>query len=277
MNIEQAKKIPVENVLSKIGFNPKRIHQTDYWYLSPFTTSERTPSFKINTQKNRWYCHSNGFGGNTLDFVVKYMNCSVSEALNYLKDFSFSLQEQKEITPRIETDKNYKINLIKPLEHIALIKYLNSRGIFKSSILNQLREVHYQIEDRNYFAIAFKNKSDGYEIRSKFAKLSLGTKDITLITNNSETIKVFEGFFDYLSYLEIQNEKSDFLILNSLSLLDKNLNILKDYSKIELFLDNDSHGIQSTESILKSFINAIDNSYLYSDFKDLNEYLIEVL
>ena len=124
-----------------------------------------------------------------------------------------------------------------------------------------------------------KNISGGFEIRNKYSKLCLGKKDVTLVKNALNTkneVMIFEGFFDYLTYLnlaKLENSVSDFLILNSTAMLFKVVEKLKDYHKISLFLDNDANGIASKERIRKNFKNVEDCSLLYRDFKDLNEWL----
>ena len=75
----------------------------------------------------------------------------------------------------------------------------------------------------------------------------LGKKDITLIQSNTKSseIAIFEGFFDYLTFKKLEkkeNSNSDYLILNSTAMFFKVEEILKNYDKISLFLDNDANG-----------------------------------
>ncbi|KVV13407.1 toprim domain-containing protein [Flavobacterium sp. TAB 87] len=280
MNAQKAKTIPVEHVLSKMGIFPQKVSGSDLWYFSPFST-EKTPSFKINQKINRWYCHSTGCGGNTLDFVIKKTECSISEALSYLKDFNFSFSFQKQISEigEIKNENIPTIIKIIPIQHSALIQYLNQRGITKFRSVKQLKEIHYSIQEKKYFALSFENSSEGFEVRNKYAKLCLLKKDITLISNNSNKLKVFEGYFDYLSFVNIENlekEKTDYLILNSVALLNKNISILSNYTAIELYLDNDEAGDKYTSLILNQFPTAQDCRTMYKGFKDLNEYHIAV-
>jgi hypothetical protein len=137
--------------------------------------------------------------------------------------------------------------------------------------VSQIKEVHYRINDNNYFGIGFKNNSDGFEIRSKYAKMCLGKKDITSILNKTKTLRVFEGFFDFLSWKQIENEISDYMILNSINMLKKNMNLFGNYERIELFLDNDIQGDKAIKLIQDSFKNTIDQRHLYKSYKDLNE------
>lgn len=59
----------------------------EYWGLSPLK-EENTPSFSVNTEKQRFYDFSSGKGGNVLDFVKYYHGCDVREGLRLLKKFA---------------------------------------------------------------------------------------------------------------------------------------------------------------------------------------------
>lgn len=50
-------------------------------------------------------------------------------------------------------------------------------------------------------------------------------------------------------------------------------NSIGKYEKVELYLDNDEAGNRAVEIISNEMQNAKDYRVLYSDFKDLNEYL----
>ena len=87
---------------------------------------------------------------------------------------------------------------------------------------------------------------------------------------------VFEGFIDYLSALTIDIiNGADAIILNSVSNVNKAIPVLKDYSIINCYLDNDNAGETAlAELIVQYGSTVIDRSTLYSGFNDLNEYLI---
>lgn len=50
-------------------------------------------------------------------------------------------------------------------------------------------------------------------------------------------------------------------------------NSLKDYENIELYFDNDEAGNRAVEIIRNQNKNAEDCRILYSDFKDLNDWM----
>ena len=278
MNSNQARQISIEKVLQKLNYLPSKTIGNDYWYLSPFRT-EVTPSFKVNLKLNRWFDHGEQIGGNIIDFLVHKFGFSISEALEYLKPFECDFSFQKQILdyPNPEKRQNNFINKTIPIQHIALVQYLESRQIKNYKEVKQLREIHYTINDKDYFGIGFQNNSEGWEIRSKYAKICLGKKDITVITNESKTLRIYEGFFDYLSFVQVREilrmEESDYLILNSVALLLKNVQVLMNYTSIELYLDNDDAGNNYTELIRKQFEQAVDCRKLYREYEDVNDWL----
>ena len=134
------------------------------------------------------------------------------------------------------------------------------------------------MNDKKYFGIGFKNDSGGYEIRNAYSKICLGKKDITSIKNESDSLRVFEGFFDFLSFKNVESylekEPSDYIILNSASMIHKIRNDIENYKDIEVYFDNDDAGTRAVETIKSINPNAEDCQFLYSDFKDLNDWLI---
>ncbi|OCB78843.1 toprim domain-containing protein [Flavobacterium crassostreae] len=276
MNTTQAREIPIEKVLQNLGCEPTKTNDNDSWYLSPFRI-EKTASFKLNKKLNRWYDYGEQNGGNVIDFVILKFGFSVTEALDYLKKFETFFSFQKQISEVVDIKNENSPTIIKiiPVQHSALIEYLNQRGITKFRSVKQLKEIHYTIQEKKYFALSFENNSGGFEVRNKYAKLCLNKKDSTTILNNGTTIRVFEGFFDFLSFNVFENlviDKADYLILNSVALLNKNTAILSNYTAIELYLDNDEAGDKYTSLILNQFSTAQDCRTIYNGFKDLNEY-----
>lgn len=276
MNCKQFNKIPLEEVLLSLGHLPTKQSEKEAWFINPFA-NENHASFKINKNLNYWYLHSEGIGGKNVDFMKKYLNASVSEVLLWAENQNFSSFHQQNISNLKEENisKNYEIIKIENVQHPALLEYLNERNVGNQTQF--LYEIHYRMNDNKYFGIGFKNDFDGYEIRNKYSKICLGKKDISTIKNNSNSVRIFEGFFDFLSFKNLENElekePSDYLVLNSVSIIHNIKNSLGKYEKVELYLDNDEAGNRAVEIISNEIQNAKDYRVLYSDFKDLNEYL----
>lgn len=275
MNCTQFNKISVEEVLQSLGHFPTKQNEKEAWFINPFS-KENNASFKINKNLNYWYLFSEGIGGNNIDFMKKYLNASISEVLDWAENQNFSSFHQQTKNQKLfNLPKTYEILEVKEIQHPALLQYLKSRKVENQKHL--VSEIHYQMNDKKYFGIGFKNDSEGYEIRNAYSKICLGKKDITTIKNNSKSLRVFEGFFDFLSFKNIEksleNETSDYMILNSVSMLNKIKNLLENYEKTDLYFDNDDAGNRAVEIIKNENNEAEDCRVLYSNFKDLNEWL----
>ena len=140
--------------------------------------------------------------------------------------------------------------------------------------------------NKKYTAIGFQNNAGGYELRNQYFKGSSSPKDVTFFDNQQQQLAVFEGFFNFLSFQTIRENKSqsltnlpdrqvNFLVLNSLSFFEKSKEKMEEHPQIHLFLDRDKAGINCTELAMKSSGKYIDQSARYKQFKDLNDYLIK--
>ncbi len=277
MNCEQLNRISLEEVLLSLGHLPTKQNEKEAWYLNPFAI-ESQPSFKINKSLNCWYLFSEGIGGNNVSLLKKYLNKTTSEILAWADDQSFSsFQNQNIPNQSFENPaKNYEILDEKEIRHPALLEYLQCRKVENQTEF--LKEIHYKMNNKNYFGIGFKNDSGGYEIRSKYSKICLGKKDISTIKSDSKSLRIFEGFFDFLSFKNVEKsldkEPSDYIILNSVAMISNIKKSLGEYENIELYFDNDAAGNRAVEMIKNESKNVEDCRVLYSDFKDLNEWLI---
>jgi 5S rRNA maturation endonuclease (ribonuclease M5) len=278
MNCKQFNSIKLEEVLVSLGHHPTKQNEKEAWYRNPFAT-ENQASFKLDKRNNIWYLHSEGIGENNIDFMKKYLKSSVKEVLEWTEKQNFSsFQPQNVIQKQNSLNQNYQITEIKELQNENLKKYLHQRGL-SQIIYPLIKEVHFTIGEKNLYTIGFENRSGGWELRNSFYKGSLLKKDISLINLNNQTenknVAVFEGFTDALSFVEMKPFfNGDLLVMNSVSLLNRTKEYLKNYSEINLFLDNDKAGETCKNSILKSFPEAKDHSEIYTLHKDLNDYLL---
>jgi hypothetical protein len=275
LNCKTAKSIPFVQILAKLNASIQKLKGEDIWYLSPLK-SEKTASFKINTKNNIWYDHSLGMGGDGIKLIQTINKCDVKAALAYLSEIETdSFAFQKPVIPEHSSkNSNLKILNIGPVTDKNLIQYLKSRSIISEHVISYCKEIEYENVGRKFKGLAFENQSGGFEIRSEKFKSCYGKKDISLIKNKGENLLIFEGFFDFLSYLEMPHltvEKADYLILNSLVNFRKIPNILENYRKFFLFLDNDEAGKKAKLEMKNCGKQVIDMSVFYAEYKDLNE------
>ncbi len=284
-SIQEARQMDIVEYLEKLGYKPQKIRNNDYWYLSPLR-EEKEASFKVNRTLNLWYDHGTGKGGSIIDFGMLYHNCSKPEFMQKIsQSFSFHRKTLTVQQPQPNTQKatealepKIKVIAAKPLTSPALCRYLNERKIPLEIAGKYCKEVFFDVYDKRYFAIGFENRSGGFELRNSVFKGSSSPKDVTYIScSDAKNISVFEGFFSFLSYQTLQqndNQLTNFLVLNSLSFLEKNRQLMEENQKVFLYLDRDEAGKKYTQIALQWSRKYTDQSHLYKNHKDLNDYLI---
>ncbi len=276
---EEVKGMDMVIYLSKLGYEPVKIINVDYWYLSPLR-NEKTPSFKINRRINKWFDHGLGRGGNLIDFAIVFHNCTVGEFLQLINgNISF---QKPVIHQNEESLTEHKLTVLGEfmLSSFGLLNYLQERRI-PIDIANQFcREVRYELNNKVYYGIGFKNDSGGYEIRNRYFKGSTSAKNITTIDNKAKEVAVFEGFFDFLSFMAIhQNQEQvnmNFMILNSVSMFHRARPFMENHDTIRLYLDRDSTGQNFSQKALSFGNKYIDESCLYKGYKDINDWLVNM-
>ncbi|TRW21060.1 DNA primase [Flavobacterium zepuense] len=276
--IGEAKEMDMVHCLSQLCYEPVKIIRNDHWYHSPLR-EEHTPSFKVNQALNRWYDHGMGKGGNLVDFGVLFWECSVADALVKLSgDFSF--QQQQILPVRSAGEHQGKIKILDSflLSSWPLQRYLQQRKIPLKIATQFCCEVRYELGEKVWYGIGFENDLGGYEIRNAYHKVSSSPKRITTIQHGATNALIFEGFFDFLSFMVIcktnEHDNADYIILNSLAFLEGIQPLLDSYKNVSLFLDNDDAGKNAVELALTWGKQYQDERRFYEGYGDLNDWLI---
>lgn len=301
MNIREIKEIPIADLLAHLGHRPVSALRggTQLMYLSPLR-SESTASFSVSTTQNLWHDYGTGKGGSIIDLAMEMRGgCALHDAVLWLEeqyqqfsgrtvtDSSRSMVFRQPSPPRVldMTDMT-----VEELTHPALLSYLMSRGIPVNIAVRHCREVHYRLNGREYFGIAFRNILGGIEIRNPFFKGCYGPKAPTIIKaskeSRTEDCCVFEGFMDLLSYMAmredprdryegiIRREPTDCIVLNSTSIIGKAMPFIGVYDRVWCYLDNDQAGRNTCQAIMDAMPGRTeDMSAAFAPHKDLNEYL----
>ena len=279
--IKEIKSIPLASFLSRLGHEPAARKGTRLWYKSPLR-QEHTPSFKVDTALNCWYDFGLGRGGNIIDLAAElYQSTDLRHILRCIAD-SYPVPSVPTVAssfaPRHSAPSMERFEVV-PLEHRALVAYLQERGVPAHIAKANCWEAHYGINGKPYFAVAFENVCGGWELRNRYFKGCRGRKDISYLPwardGPSAECVVFEGFIDYLSALALGIVSgTDAIILNSVVNVNKVMPYLKNYITINCYLDNDTAGRTSLAELTAMYgLTVIDRSILYSEFNDLNEYL----
>lgn len=278
MTLDKIKKISIREYLGQMGVNPTKENSLYGMYHSPFR-EDKEASMKVDYNQNLWIDYGSGEGGSIIDLVSRLENITIGEAIAKLDDntsFSFHRNMNTPVVPT-KRDSVIKVQNVTSLAHPALLDYLKERSINTDIAKSYCSEVHYSITGKNYFAIGFPNDAEGWELRNRDFKGSISPKNISTINNGSDSVMVFEGFMDFLSYLSLKQNPSptiDTAVLNSTANLFKAISFLQSHKTVHSFLDNDESGRKSLVSLREKLTSSevIDQSVFYRDHKDLNEY-----
>lgn len=280
--IKEIKSIPLATFLSRLGHEPTARKGTRLWYKSPLR-QEQTPSFKVDTAINCWYDFGLGRGGNIIDLAAElYQSTDLRHILRCIAD-SYPVPSVPTVAssfaPRHSAPSMERFEVV-PLEHRALVAYLQERGILAHIAKANCKEAHYSVNGNRYFAVAFENVCGGWELRNRYFKGCRGRKDISYLPwardGPSTECAVLEGFIDYLSALTLDIiSEADAIILNSVVNVNKAVPYLRNYTVINCYLDNDNAGQTALAELTAIYGSAvIDRSTLYSEFNDLNDFLV---
>lgn len=280
---------PVADILAHFGKDsrPRRKNM----YMSPFR-DERTPSFYVKPGESLWYDFGTGEGGGAIDLVCRLAGCSRKESVDILSIINGRYPPMEEIRPRTIPPKKSEPAVIitrvsQTFTNTTLIRYAESRGISKDILDHNCQQVHYHLAanpKRKITAIGFMNDNGGYSLRSTRTKISTSSFISTIrgADDGSGKIFVFEGFFDFLSFLAIRKEVSlpeSACVLNGVGNVSHALKVLEEYKEVNLFLDNDEAGRKCRDTIREHLsnecpaTNVCDLSAVYGKHKDLNSML----
>jgi len=276
--------ISIVDLLTNMGYPPPKPTGKERYYHSPLR-DDPTPSFCVDEKQNIWHDHGEGKGGTIIDFAMLiWKDLSFPELLEKIVAVSQAQGPAQQPYQRQQVARStpgYGILAVKHLgQNIALLEYLERRGI--SAVADgRIREVHYYTENANkfrtnFFAAGWQNELGVWEVSSiDRKKLCLGPKAISFIPNAERRLAVFEGFFNYLSWLTDNPFATDsVLVLNSVALLEAGLKKAEPFSEIFLFLDNDPTGQRATSAFRQAMPRAIDCSGIYTGYNDYNDKIV---
>ncbi|MBT2560112.1 toprim domain-containing protein [Pedobacter sp. ISL-68] len=256
-------------------------------------TNKNTPSFTVWDAGGKWLDRGGAgetgiSGGGIVQLAVAYWpRLSFVEVLNKIREINsmdrvpvtnYYLSE-KATSPADEAAFKFELVRTRPLgSHFVLTQYLRRRGILEIAA-GHVVEVYYRRRDMPdgngcFFAVGWMNEFGNWEFaNTKGFKSSIGAKGLSIIPGNPGHAVLFEGYMDFLSWLKENHrrEAPTVIVLNSLSLLARAIDDLRNIPKIEIFFDNDGPGIKSTKDIRKAIPWAKDCSFYYFGFKDYND------
>ena len=289
---QMLREIPIGKILAAFGKDTS--HGRDNKYLSPFR-EECNPSFHVDPHRNVWYDFGSGESGSAVTLVCRLMNCNGGQAYDFLASMSSTLVEEHDRSAscaRSSKEQPRGIEVKEVRDHIMdrrLISYAESRGIDYAVLDRWCREVIYSVSsrpDRRYSAIGFGNDRDGWVLRSSVFK-GCTSSAITTIDiygdrpgeSISQTGIIFEGFFDFLSWMQIRGTQwpeCDICVLNSTVNLRRSIDWTAGHGTVAALFDHDPTGRDALETLVRQCAdrNASTSVWDWSDpyrgFGDLN-------
>lgn len=296
-DIEKARILsyPIESVLKLYG---KRTDHFGRMYFSPFR-DEKKPSMSVNKRENLWMDFGSGEGGNVLTLVAKLEGVPVYKAWDIIaeKDSGFIKIEPEYRGSFLESMNTAESMLVIeevssdfPLSHI---NYARSRGIPPSLLRRYCSVIIYHIKEsrQQHRCIGFPNSGNGWVMRnpgdSFYAKRCtssfptyIGPSGALVSSPASDRIEVFEGFFDFLSWLVLKDRTkpfSDICVLNSVNNLNKALPIIAAHERVSAWMDNDEAGHEALRRIAADCpsVHGHMDEFIKAGVKDVNELLCE--
>lgn len=280
--IIQARNSDITSYLASKGLKPKS--KGSYWmYISPLPnrpSRDTTASLAVSRKLNKWkdFGNDDNKWRDVIDLVREIEGCEFGRALDIL------LGEQKSnvriFTKDTAPDKeNILIVERSEVKDDDLIRYIEKRCVDVEIAKKYCKQIHVQFPNskngKTYRLIGFKNNLGGYELRNGFFKISTRPKWFTLIGDYGDRY-VFEGFFDFLSYLTINKTNTPFgvaIILNTLTMFPNVYKYLSTEGKNNLYLDNDEAADRAIKKLDDVGIKYIDHRNKYAQHNDINEYL----
>lgn len=289
---------PVADLLLALGARPGKYKNT---YHSPFR-EDTNASLHIDPRKNVWYDHGAGIGGGNIDLVMRCRGCSAREAADYilsLPQSGGSLFEQsssdtppQKKRPMRDVPLTNRILMTRNLRSPYLLDYIESRGIPSSIAIRYCCEVILRGKKvgKTYDHIGFPNNNGGFALKSPSGFKSTTKSGITTIDMQgnlseqamSDTVSIFEGVFDFLSWLASKDAvipPTDVVVLNSVSNVARTIPYLRLHKTIICYLDNDEAGKAALETIKSlrrelHYPTIIDGSLFYYNYNDMNDWWI---
>ena len=130
-SVKDIRAMPIEEVAMKMGIEVGRHHKA----LCPFH-QDRHPSLHFDIKRNRYKCFSCGASGNVIDLVMRYMNISFKDAVEWMTNGSIQFEPKHQL---ISYDKKKK-------EDVSVdTDYLNT--LIKNPIINT-EAAHFLYDER---------------------------------------------------------------------------------------------------------------------------------
>lgn len=320
MNIKQAiETVSLKDLIESTGRQAAsaNISKGEYTYSAPYR-DDHDPSLKINVHTRKFIDYGQDDAkGDVIQLARLIMGngnasaVTVSEALQWLKRFSGrevapapakAIQRQLRQATEVSFEGD-RYSFVKAVP-ITAKTHPNNLNYITDTRKISLRVAALYLEAITYrdnaapqgdqwkglrYGIGGRNDSGGYEVRAASTasnfKTSVGPKDVSSFDGHrtATTGHIFEGRFDFLTYLEITGQTRPHyptIVLNSGRLAAKAAQLIKgraDWQHVtnwHVFQHNDDEGHRSTLAFIEELGDGYTvgtMEYSYAGFSDLNQ------
>lgn len=268
-----------------------------YLVPSPFYNDNTKTNCYINIYNGKWTfnCLRSDTRGDMIDLYCKLHKANKKYFIENFDNYKIKQILLKSILTKSANLPKGKYKNIKKSEEVEsfstsriedekLLDYLSKRGIKKIPYL--LKQI--KIVGQPYVYLGFKNEVGGYALRNEKIKRNLGKQFISIeevaMKKLHNKLVIIEGFFDYLSFYQIESHLNDYsvsyIVLNSTNNYKKLNEIPKetwdDFDDILIALDNDESGEETAEKIKEFFEEKEVKNYrkITPKFGDWNDDLV---
>lgn len=299
---ELALQVPIRDILAHYNIivtDNKKVCR------SPFR-DDHGPSFHIYDD-NHWVDYGSTDGhirGDSINLVEKIEGLDFKQAVDLIlrisgNPFANDGSDIPVCTPRRHTaqreeDKQsgqamQRIDQVIDVRHPALLNYARSRCIPPNVLRRYCKEVHYTYLPKNshLFGIGFRNDEGGWVVRTapyagnpKGNKIDVIASGMSTIPCNggSDTAYVFEGFFNFLSWVVIYGTPDrDIYVLNGKENAKKLAGCASRGVRVLYFyVDNDTAGREAFDTLSRlagCTVEDVSDFYRGEGLDDLNDYL----
>ena len=126
-----------------------------------------------------------------------------------------------------------------------------------------------------HFGVAMANDKGGFSLRNVWFKGCTKPAGVSTVHYNPTTeVYLFEGIFDWLSYVILNGEPDHTaIVLNSLIFIPMMMDLLINYDVVHSYLDADVAATRMMEEMTDNNVNVVDHRDEFNGYKDLNEKL----
>ncbi len=281
--IRHAKSVDLIDVAKNLGYTPVRVGSCH--------SLKEMDSIRIYDRRS-WFRWSDKTGGSQIDFLLTFTGMDFKEAIDYLQDYSttpsgvvdnpppkpktFILPYPSSDNMRVKTYLT-KVRMISPE---TVDRFIKDGLIYEESIHHNIvftsEDTHGVIR---YAALRGTTDKNGKSFKCDVAG-SNKAYGFHLEAPGSDTVRVFEGAIDLMSFYDATKLTSDHLLALGTTAdisLERYLMDRKNIHVIILCLDNDEPGKNTAKDIQEKYEElgfTVKNLGSPKGYKDYNEWLV---